>query len=158
MIFSILDNDASMKKMNQTFIDGTGSFAFKVIKKRDEIIDDCKRKHDELNNDNEAIIIRKSTCKGLLGISALVEAAGLGLLCGTNKVQKIGVGMASVALVVGVGSWIGWSWYAEAQQEKQTHITEITKIEEKWERNFVEMEKQKNAKHNHVHPHTTTYN
>jgi len=152
-----LDNDELMKKMKQSYGDGKGEFSFTVANKKNEIINDFQHKCDELNNENQMSFYKSLACGTMFCVSVTGQAIGLGVLTTNNSNSRtIGGGISIGALIASVGSWVLWSWAVEAQQEKQAHIAEITKIEEKWERNFVEMEKQKNAKHKHAHPHTTT--
>jgi hypothetical protein len=137
---SFLDNDELVRKMTQVYGDGTGEFAVKVINKKDAILKEFSHERHELNKENTAAAKREA--RSQVGVGLGVVIAGLAVIMsdhGTGKNAAPAVGISG--FLISAGSGILWYLSQQEQEEKKTHIAEITKIEEKWEHNFIALQK-----------------
>lgn len=132
-----LDEDELVKKMQQTFRDGTGKFSVEVINKKDEIINNFQHKIDELYAENKRSITKENVAKVGMGLSILMGIAGASnLVLGRQHEKQLGGILAGLGVVGGIGGWVIWSWSAQEQKEKQIHITEAATMKEKWAQGF----------------------
>lgn len=143
-----LDNDELVRKMTQVYGDGTGEFAVKVINKKDAIFKELINERHELNKENTAAAKREARSQVGVGVGVLIA----GLLPVIMKDQGMGknaapaVGIAG--LIISASSGVLWYLSHQEQEQKKIHITEITKIEEKWEHNFNALQKKHEDKVN----------
>ena len=140
-----LDNDELVLKMTQVYGDGTGEFAVKVINKKDAILKDFSHERYELNKENTAAAKREARSQVGVGVGILL--VGLSLIADDPSFRKgAGLTIGISGLLLSASSGVLWYLSQQEQEQKKTHIAEITKIEEKWEHNFIALQKKHEEK------------
>ena len=126
--------DQHMEQMIQSREENSGKFAFEVINKSDVIRKEFAHKRLELYKEYTASV--RTEDRAQIGFFAGF-IMGMAAICAKEKDLK-NAWLPITAGGLGVMGYSAWQWYwsAQKQEQKQIHITELTKIEEKWDHTF----------------------